>query len=494
MMLSPTTSGPMKFSRDVVLGIDIGTTSSKAVARPAQPCGSTWQGGTPYVEQRTPWLTRGGQTEIDPYRLVDLAAELIGRAVQAAESTWGSVRVRGIGVTGLAESGVLLDAARRPAAPVIAWFDHRGGNEIEEVGRQSPEFAAAFSRTTGLPWSSQASIAKLLWLRSHGYLGSHSYLGGRASTWLSVPEWIVYGLGGEPVREPSLASRTGLIDQGTGAVWGDALAAAGLPARILPDERPAGFRAGYLAHEGVVSCAAGAVLTVAGHDHPVAAIGVGAVETDELFNSSGTADVLARSVPGTLDETQRQRVVAAGWSLGRHVLPDTSLLLAGVSGGLLLRRVLAALGAESAQARTALDHASLAVGDLPDGLSVTGDGRTQDDVVIRLQDGVTPASVWTAAVRYTAAQARLLLGEIEPVVGPHRRALAAGGWTQMASVRAAKAAAIEAMSFSRVVQPGVTGAALVAAFALDGQGLTLAEFIRLSTVDPDPLKTVSVKE
>jgi sugar (pentulose or hexulose) kinase len=494
MTFNPTTFSRTTFSRDVVLGIDIGTTSSKAVARPAELCGPTWPGspawpdGTPYVEQPTPWLTRGGQTEIDPYRLVDLAAELIGRAVQAAESTWGPVRVRGIGVTGLAESGVLLDAARRPAAPVIAWFDHRGGTEIEQVGRRSPEFAAAFPRTTGLPWSSQASIAKLLWFRSHGYLGS------QASTWLSVPEWIVYGLGGEPVREPSLASRTGLIDQGTGEVWDAALAAAGLPARILPDERPAGFRAGYLAHEGVVSCAAGAVLTVAGHDHPVAAIGVGAVETDELFNSSGTADVLARSVPGTLDETQRRRVVAAGWSLGRHVLPDTSLLLAGVSGGLLLRRVLAALGAESAQARTALDHASLAVGDLPDGLSVAGDGRTQDDVVIRLQDGVTPASVWAAAARYTAAQARLLLGDIEPVVGPHRRAVAAGGWTQMASVRAAKAAAIEAMSFSRVVQPGVTGAALVAAFALDGQGLTLTEFIRLSTVDPGPLKAVSAKE
>ena len=107
------TFGP---SRDVVLGIDIGTTSSKAVARPAELCGSTWPGGpagpdgTRYVEQRTPWLTRGGQTEIDPYRLVDLVADLIGRAVQAAESTWGPVRVRGIGVTGLAESGVLLDA------------------------------------------------------------------------------------------------------------------------------------------------------------------------------------------------------------------------------------------------------------------------------------------------------------------------------------------------------------------------------------------------
>ena len=457
----------MTISTDVVIGIDIGTTASKAVARSAS------RRGTPYVEQPTPWRTAaGGQTEIDPYRLVDLAVDLIGRTVRAAEPLWGPVRVRGIGVTGLAESGVLLDAAGRPTAPVIAWFDHRGGHELEQLGREAPGFAARFERTTGLRWSSQASLAKLLWLQAGGDRA------GPASTWLSVPEWIVFALGGDPVREPSLASRTGLIDQGTGEVWPDALAAARLPAGILPAERPAGVPAGNLRHDGVVSCAAGAVLTVAGHDHPVAAIGVGAVEPDELFNSSGTADVLARSIPGTLDENQRQQVVSAGWSAGRHVLPGTSLLLAGVGGGLLLRRVLAALGAGSGPARSALDHASLGVGDLPAGLSVSGDGRTQDDVVIRIQDGATPATVWTAAVRYTTAQTRFLLDDIEKVVGPHRRAVAAGGWTQMASVRAAKAAVIDAMSFSPVVQPGVTGAALLAAFALDGEGLPLADFIR----------------
>jgi sugar (pentulose or hexulose) kinase len=459
----------MTHRTDVVLGIDIGTTSAKAVVRSAA------RHGTPYVEQCTPWQTRGGQTDIDANRLVHVAIDLIGRAVREAEAGWGPVRVRSVGVAGLAESGVLLDAAGGPAAPVIAWFDHRGGHELEQLRRDAPEFAARFECTTGLPWSSQASLAKLLWLRARGYLASP------ARTWLSVPEWIVFALGGEPVREPSLASRTGLIDQGTGQAWSDALAAAGLSARILPDVRSAGARAGYLRHDDVVSCAAGAVLTVAGHDHPVAAIGVGAVEADELFNSSGTADVLARSVPGTLTQTQTQQIVNAGWSAGRHVLPDTSLLLAGVSGGLLLRRVLAMLGSQSEPARTALDHASLSVGELPAGLSVSGDGRTQDDVLIRIQDEATPACVWTAAVRYTAAQAQLLLSDIDKIVGPHRRAVAAGGWTQMASVRAAKAAAIDAMSFSPVAQPGVTGAALLAAFALDGEGLPLADFIRQST-------------
>jgi sugar (pentulose or hexulose) kinase len=468
----------MTSGSDVIIGIDIGTTSSKAVVH----CASA--NAAVYADLRTPWRTLDcGQTEIEPGRLVDLAIDLIGCAVQAAESAWGPVRVRGIGVTGLAESGVLLDGHGRPAAPAIAWFDHRGGNEIERIGRGDPEFASCFERTTGLPWSSQASLAKLLWLRASGYPV------GPASTWLSVPEWIVAALGGDPVREPSLASRTGLIDQGTGEVWPAALAVAGLPASVLPAERAAGCPAGYLRHDGVVRCAAGAVLTVAGHDHPVAAIGVGAAGADELFNSSGTADVLARSIPGTLEESQRQQVVSAGWSIGRHVLPGTSLLLAGVSGGLLLRRVLTALGSQAEPARSTLDHASLSVGDLPAGLSVTGDGRTSDDVVIRLMDGATPASVWTAAVRYTAAQAGLLLGDIQKIVGPHQRAVAAGGWTQMASVRAAKSAVIEAMSFSPVVQPGVTGAAVLAEFALAGDGIPLAAFIRQATVRadlPDP--------
>jgi len=444
---------------DVVIGLDIGTTSSKSLIRPVS------QADALYTELPTPWTTHNhGQTDVDPHRLTAVAVDLIGRSVRDAEHTWGQSRVRAIGVTGLAESGVLLGAARRPVAPAIAWFDHRGTRELGQLARQAPEFAEAFPRTTGLPWSSQASLAKLLWLRASGHAKA-----GPAATWLSVPEWIVFALGGDPVREPSLASRTGLVDQDTGAPWAAALEAAGLSATILPAERLAGQPAGRLTHHDIPESASGAILTVAGHDHPVAAIGVGATGPDELFNSSGTADVLARSVPGTLSGAQRQAVVEAGWSAGRHVLPDTSLLLAGASGGLLLRRVLTALGAEEEPARTTLDHSSLNTKDLPPGLSVTGDGRSQDNVVLRIQDSATPAAIWTAAVRYTTTQASHLLEDIEKVVGPHRRAVAAGGWTRMASVRAAKAAVLGALSFSTEIQPGVTGAALLATHALEGK-------------------------
>ena len=88
--------------------------STSAPPRPRPWPGRASRHGRPFAEQSTPWQTDAcGQTEIHPNRLVSLAVDLIGSAVRAAELAWGPVRVRGIGVTGLAESGVLLDAAVR---------------------------------------------------------------------------------------------------------------------------------------------------------------------------------------------------------------------------------------------------------------------------------------------------------------------------------------------------------------------------------------------
>jgi sugar (pentulose or hexulose) kinase len=440
---------------DTVIGLDIGTTTSKALIRRLDRPASL------IVRESTRWRTgRGGRTELDGPAFVQLAVDLIGMAARAAESAWGAVAIRAVSVGGIAESGVLLDPAGRPVGPAIAWFDHRGDADVTRVRDQHPAFVERFPAVTGLPWTFQATIAKLLWHRDQRPVAA-------GSTWLGVPEWIVYALGGDPVREPSLASRTGLIDQNTGRPWADALAIADLPDSFLAQPRYAGHPAGRLTHDGVPTCAAGAVLSVAGHDHPLAALGVGAIEPEYLFNSSGTADVIARTLPGTLDESQRARVVAARWSAGQHVVPGTTFLLAGVSGGLLLRRVLTALGADDPAAREALDTASCDLPALPAGLSVEGDGRTDEDIVIRVQDGATPAAIWTAATRHTARLTRELLDDIEPIVGPHREAVAAGGWTRMRSVRIAKAQAIERLRFSTEGEPGAVGAALLAEYSLN---------------------------
>ena len=451
---------------EVVVGLDIGTTRSKVVVR---DFGSRQ---VALVEARTPWRTVDGGTETTAPAVLRLAVDLLCSAVEDAEQRIGPARVLGVGVTGLGESGVLLDADGRPCAPVIAWFDQRGTEQLHQTGERATILPEQFARHTGLPWNCQASVAKLLWLQSNGVTLTPAH------RWASVPEWVVYRLGGSLVREPSLAARTGLVDQATGELWHDGVSAAGLPTTLLPPPVCAGVPVGSLRHDGLPSSLQGAALTVAGHDHPVAAIGVGAVGPDELFNSAGTADVVVRSLPGTLDPDRRELLVRSGLSAGSHMLAGTTVLLGGVRGGLLLRRVLAALGATKSPERDRLDRASLAIHDLPPGLEVSGAGQTGDGVVLRIRDDVTPADIWAAAVRHVTREIRHLIATIDAVVGPHRRAVACGGWTRMQSVRAAKQSAIGNLEFSTLREPGVVGAALLAAQAAGGSSVRATADIR----------------
>jgi sugar (pentulose or hexulose) kinase len=442
---------------EIVVGLDLGTTMSKALAR-------TLDGAQVALSaERTHWSTTAqGGTETSPAAMLDLAVGLVVAAIEQATARVGEVRVASIGVAGLAEAGVLLDAAGDPVAPVIAWFDRRGTREIDQLARRSPALAQQFPRRTGLPLDCQATVAKLMWLKHAGaaITGRHR--------WASLPEWIVHKLGADLVREPSLASRTGMIDQATGHIWEEGMVEAGLPTTLLPQPLWAGRSCGRVNLARLPACAQGAALTVAGHDHAVAALGVDAVGPGELFNSSGTADVVVRSVPGRLDDDQREQLVSSGLSGGAHILPDYTLVLGGVRGGLLLRRTLQALGADEEPTRHQLDLESMRVETLPPGLHISGAGPTGDDVVLSIRDGASPASIWTAATRYTAWQTRRLLQSIEHIVGPHTRAVACGGWTRMQSVRRAKREAVDHVTFSTLGEPGVTGAADLAQQAIGG--------------------------
>jgi sugar (pentulose or hexulose) kinase len=444
---------------EAVVGVDLGTTSTKVLVQDVDGRQLA------LVEASTPWTTTAtGGTETTAAKLEELLLGTLRAAVEQAETRVSALRILSVAVTGLAESGVLLDPSGRACTPVIAWFDRRGEEQIADLTSRRPDFARQFIRRTGLRWSSQASLAKLLWFTDKGLTLTSGH------RWANLPEYLVHLLGGDLVSEPSLASRTGLLDQNTQRIWEEGVASVGLPATLLSDPARSGTAVGGLRFAGLPKSLQGAVLTVAGHDHPVAAIGVGATGDDELFNSTGTADVIARSLPGLVTDTQREELVGHGVSVGSHILPETTLILGGVRGGLLLRRVLTLLGGDDLAARDRLDAAALQIDVLPAGLRVSGAGHTGDDVMLQIRDDAHPAAVWAAATRYTAAESRNLLSALHLVIRPHRRAIASGGWTRMASVRHAKAAAIEHLEFSTVREPGVLGAATLALAAAAQKG------------------------
>ncbi len=380
-------------AREAVVGIDLGTTVSKALVR------TVTGEQLALVKVRTPWTTTpDGGTEISAEAFVELAVDLLRRGYARAAAD-APLRISAVAVAGLAESGVLLDGAGEPRTPVIAWYDRRGTQQIDSVSLRNNGFGLEFARRTGLPLDCQASVAKVLWFVDGGLELT------QAHRWLSVPEYIVFRLGGELVHEPSLASRTGLLDQATGAAWADgavdarpAAHAAARPPTVRPECRNTAAR--RRCRRGLQ----GAALLVGGHDHPVATIGVGATGADELLNSSGTSDVVVRSRPGVVTDEQRERLVGRGISVGMHVLPDTSAVHRRRA-----RRPATAAGTGAARRDNRgtagrARPAALAVGDLPAGLDVSGAGPTGDDVVLRLRDDADPATVWAAATRYTAAR------------------------------------------------------------------------------------------
>jgi sugar (pentulose or hexulose) kinase len=353
----------------------------------------------------------------------------------------------------MAETGVLVDGRDRPLAPAIAWHDPRG-----DVGTIARELGAeAFERTTGLPLTALPSLAKLLWLRRN----NPDTKG--AVRFYSIGEWIVRRFGGEPVAELSLASRTGLVELDRARPWDAAFGLLDWPT-LLPEPVVAGTPAGRAAGDDLPAALRGAVLTVAGHDHQVAAYGVGAATDADLFDSLGTAEALVRTVRPPLAPHEIGALAGQGMSVGWGVVADHLCILAGLPTGLILDRIAAMLGATTSAARRALGEQALAAPEHHPTLRLVNPRDGQFGIV-GITDGVTPGLLWRTAVDAMTAEAARVLDRIEALAGPYREVVVAGGWLHNPALLAAKRRQYPAMRTTSIAEPGAYGAALLAAAA-----------------------------
>lgn len=428
---------------DVVIGVDVGTTRVKAIAvgLTGAVCGE--------AHRPTPWLHFSGRTEVDPLELSTLASTV---AASAASKVDGA-RVRGIGITGMAETGVLVDATDRPLAPAIAWHDPRGDLDtiVREIGTE------IFQASTGLPLTPLPSLGKLLWLRRHVAETKG------AVRFYSVGEWVVRRLGGAAVTELSLASRTGLLELSQARPWDAAFALLDWPP-LLGDLVVAGTPAGTAQGDGVPAVLDGAVLTVAGHDHQTASYGVGAATDGALFDSLGTAEGLVRTVGTPVPAADVGELAGLGMSVGWAVVSGHMSILAGVPTGLTLNRVAAMVGATSAADRARLGEQALTV-DRGWPAPRLVDLRYEKFGIADITDGMSPAVLWRSAVDGLVAESERALARIDAVVGPYRRVVVGGGWLHNPAVLAAKRRQYPAMRTTEIAEPGAYGAALMAAGA-----------------------------
>lgn len=458
-------------SQPCTVGLDVGSTYVKAVLVEI--------GGGEIASARrpTPWTGSGGSAEMSGATLLDTVSAVLSDL----EDHPGTVVA--IGVSGMAEAGALLDAEDEARGPVVAWFDRRGA---EELALLPDDLRRDFPGRTGLPLVELATFAKL-WhrIRTEG-------LDLSGLQWLNVPELVARWLGGERYAEPSLAARTGLLDQDTGAVWPRAIEMLGATTDLVPPLLAAGSVWGH-ASAGIPPAMSGAVLTVAGHDHLVSCVASGVIDLDTVYDSMGTAEALVRVLDGVLDPDARARLASHGVNVLRHLLPDRGVMLAATKSGLVMRRVLQLVGVYDDAGRAALDDEVMLLPDGPTGVTVTG--ARNDDGVLAIHtdtDGLSPALLFEASLQHGNEVLQEVLSVMDAEHRPATRSVLAGGWVGMRSVRRSRQRLLSDVRFSERAEDTAYGAALIAAFAADPSSTDLSTYLGRVADEPgaalaDPL-------
>ncbi|WP_430868049.1 FGGY family carbohydrate kinase [Demequina aurantiaca] len=442
-----------------VAGLDLGSTGVKILVLDET-------GEELTVEQvPTPWVIGpGGTTQLESAALITAIGSLLRHAADAVveHTADPDARIASVAVSGMGETGFLIDANAAAVAPAFAWFDPRG---TEQVAAMPQELQADFAGRTGLPLGAQVSVAKILYLRDHG-------LDLTGLRWLNLPEFVAMALGAEPAAELSLASRTGLLDQDTGEAWPEMLAYLGVNEDFVPPLVGAGAFLGSATGDWLPTAFRDAAVTVAGHDHLVAAVSGGTIPGSQYQVSMGTAEVILRVLEEPPSREARERLAAYLINCVRHVVDGQFVLVAGVKTGLLMRRGLQLFGIDDAESRDRLDRQVCALapgGHLPEG-SVIVRGARNDDGVLSLTipaDGVTQAEAFRAILLHGNDEIAILLEAMNREVAPATSTLLSGGWSAMSSVREARSQVLPNLRVSTRSQDTAFGAAMAASALVD---------------------------
>ncbi len=260
-----------------IVGLDLGTTSIKAVAY--TPAGELLASRSAVVKTETGPDGRAVQNPDDVKEAA--AAVLSGLAAEIAQQ---GRRIAALGMSAAMHSLVALDPRDEPLMPAMTWMDARPA-EVAQALWASPDGPRLYART-GTPIHAMAPVCKLAWLRR-----DMPDVFARARRFVSLKEYVWHHLFGEWVCDPAMSSATGLLDVHELSWDPGALEFAGVRADQLSRVVPADWS------QPLASCrlaprlplAEGAQAVVGGSDGVLATLAAGAKDREMLVVTIGTS-------------------------------------------------------------------------------------------------------------------------------------------------------------------------------------------------------------
>ena len=264
---------------DIVIGLDIGTTSTiaTAVRLPDQILA---------VASRPVTLSspQASWAEEDPNQWWDNAVAVLREILSSIDPA----SVAGLCTTGMLPAVVLLDDAGTLLRPSIQQSDGRCGAEVEAMRAELDE--AGFLRRTGNGINQQLVAAKLRWIARH-----EPEVFARIGTVFGSYDYINWRLTGVRAVEQNWALEAGFTDLASGAIADDLVALAGIPRSAVPPRSVSHVQMGTVTAEAAALTGLPEGLPIFGGaaDHIVSALGAGITAPgDILLKFGGAGDIV----------------------------------------------------------------------------------------------------------------------------------------------------------------------------------------------------------
>jgi len=267
-----------------VIAVDIGTTSTKALA--VLPTGNVVAQHQVYYPTAYP---KPGYAEQDANEI--LAAVL--SALSVLESKIDLTKAVGLSFSSAMHSVLAVNEKGEALTPLIIWADTRSSAQAKQLNNTT--LGLTLHSTTGTPIHPMSPLCKLMWLREH-----EPNVFAAANKFISIKEFVWYHLVGEFCIDYSIASATGLFDIHQREWSKIALEQAGISVQQLSKPVPVTYKAAMATK--ILPAYADVPLIIGASDGCLAQLGSDAMQPGVLTITLGTSGAVRRAASQKLND------------------------------------------------------------------------------------------------------------------------------------------------------------------------------------------------